>query len=152
MHFLGATASLRGSAGFCAFAGAKHALRALSQSMARELGPKNIHVAHVIIDGMRKQDEMVKSNSTVQNGNLKTIALLAIWYFLSHYLISDVRVLVSGAIDSVWIRENFPHLKKDEGVGLLKPRDIAETYFQIHAQKASAWTHELDLRNPREKW
>ena len=34
-----------------AFAGAKHALRALAQSMARELGPKNIHVAHTIIDG-----------------------------------------------------------------------------------------------------
>jgi NAD(P)-dependent dehydrogenase (short-subunit alcohol dehydrogenase family) len=49
--FTGATASMRGSAGFCAFAGAKHALRALAQSMARELGPKGIHVAHVVIDG-----------------------------------------------------------------------------------------------------
>ncbi|MGZ5278253.1 MAG: SDR family NAD(P)-dependent oxidoreductase, partial [Caldimonas sp.] len=49
--FTGATASLRGSAGFCAFAGAKHALRALAQSMARELGPRGIHVAHVVIDG-----------------------------------------------------------------------------------------------------
>lgn len=49
--FTGATASLRGSAGFAAFSGAKHALRALAQSMARELGPKGIHVAHVVIDG-----------------------------------------------------------------------------------------------------
>ncbi len=49
--FTGATASLRGSAGFSAFAGAKFALRALAQSMARELGPKGIHVAHSIIDG-----------------------------------------------------------------------------------------------------
>jgi len=49
--FTGATASMRGSAGFCAFAGAKHALRALAQSMARELGPEGIHVAHVVIDG-----------------------------------------------------------------------------------------------------
>jgi NAD(P)-dependent dehydrogenase (short-subunit alcohol dehydrogenase family) len=49
--FTGATASVRGSAGFAAFAGAKHALRALAQSMARELGPKGIHVAHTIIDG-----------------------------------------------------------------------------------------------------
>jgi NAD(P)-dependent dehydrogenase (short-subunit alcohol dehydrogenase family) len=49
--FTGATASVRGSAGFSAFAGAKHALRALAQSMARELGPKGIHVAHTIIDG-----------------------------------------------------------------------------------------------------
>ena len=49
--FTGATASLRGSAGFAAFAGAKHALRALAQSMARELGPQGIHVAHIVIDG-----------------------------------------------------------------------------------------------------
>ncbi len=49
--FTGATASLRGSANFAAFSGAKHALRALAQSMARELGPRNIHVAHVIVDG-----------------------------------------------------------------------------------------------------
>ena len=49
--FTGATASVRGGAIFGAFASAKHGLRALAQSMARELGPKNIHVAHVIIDG-----------------------------------------------------------------------------------------------------
>jgi NAD(P)-dependent dehydrogenase (short-subunit alcohol dehydrogenase family) len=49
--FTGATAGLRGSANFAAFAGAKHALRALAQSMARELGPKNIHVAHIVVDG-----------------------------------------------------------------------------------------------------
>jgi NAD(P)-dependent dehydrogenase (short-subunit alcohol dehydrogenase family) len=48
--FTGATASVRGAAGFAAFASAKHGLRALAQSMARELGPKNIHVAHVVID------------------------------------------------------------------------------------------------------
>jgi NAD(P)-dependent dehydrogenase (short-subunit alcohol dehydrogenase family) len=49
--FTGATASVRGGAGFSAFAGAKHALRALAQSLARELGPQGIHVAHVVIDG-----------------------------------------------------------------------------------------------------
>ena len=49
--FTGATASVRGGSGFSAFAGAKHALRALAQSLARELGPKGIHVAHVVIDG-----------------------------------------------------------------------------------------------------
>ena len=49
--YTGATASLRGGVGFAAFAGAKHALRALAQSMARELGPQGIHVAHVVVDG-----------------------------------------------------------------------------------------------------
>ena len=49
--FTGATASLRGGKGFSAFASGKHGLRALAQSMARELGPKGIHVGHVVIDG-----------------------------------------------------------------------------------------------------
>lgn len=51
MLFTGATAGLRGSANFAAFSGAKHALRALAQSSARELGPLGIHVAHVVVDG-----------------------------------------------------------------------------------------------------
>lgn len=48
----GATASLRGAKSFAGFASSKHALRAVAQSMARELGPKGIHVAHVIVDGL----------------------------------------------------------------------------------------------------
>jgi len=50
LFFTGATASLRGGIGYAAFASAKFGLRAVAQSMARELGPKNIHVAHLIID------------------------------------------------------------------------------------------------------
>lgn len=50
--FTGATASTRGGAGFSAFAGAKAALRQLAQSLAREMGPQGIHVAHVVVDGM----------------------------------------------------------------------------------------------------
>jgi NAD(P)-dependent dehydrogenase (short-subunit alcohol dehydrogenase family) len=50
--FTGATASMRGSAQFAAFAAAKGGLRQVAQSMARELGPRNIHVAHVVIDGV----------------------------------------------------------------------------------------------------
>lgn len=48
--FTGATASLRGAAGFGAFASAKHGLRAVAESLAREMGPQNIHVAHCVID------------------------------------------------------------------------------------------------------
>lgn len=55
--FTGATASLRGSANFAPFAIAKFGLRALAQSMARELGPKGIHVAHVAIDGQIGSDD-----------------------------------------------------------------------------------------------
>jgi NAD(P)-dependent dehydrogenase (short-subunit alcohol dehydrogenase family) len=106
--FTGATASLRGSANFAAFAGAKHALRALAQSMARELGPRGIHVAHTIID---------------------------------------------GAIDTEFIRENFPEryaLKESDGI--LNPDHIAENYWMLHKQPRDAWTHELDLRPWSEKF
>ena len=51
IFFTGATASMRGGSGFSAFSSAKFALRALAQSMARELGPQGIHVAHFVIDG-----------------------------------------------------------------------------------------------------
>ena len=100
--FTGATASLRGSANFAAFAGAKHALRALAQSMARELGPMGIHVAHVVID---------------------------------------------GAIDTAFIRDNFPqrYALKDQD-GILNPDHIADQYWMLHRQPRDAWTHELDLR------
>ena len=100
--FTGATASLRGREGFAAFAGAKHALRALAQSMARELGPKGIHVAHPVID---------------------------------------------GAIDTEFIRTNFPdrYALNAQG-GIVNPDSIAEAYWQIHRQPRDAWTHEMDLR------
>jgi NAD(P)-dependent dehydrogenase (short-subunit alcohol dehydrogenase family) len=106
--FTGATASLRGRAGFSAFSGAKHALRALAQSMAKELGPQGIHVAHVVID---------------------------------------------GAIDTEFIRENFPerYALKDKA-GILDPQHIAENFWMLHAQPRDAWTHELDLRPWIETW
>ena len=106
--FTGATASVRGGAGFAAFAGGKHALRALAQSMARELGPQGIHVAHVVVD---------------------------------------------GAIDTAFIRDNFPQasaLKDSDGI--LSPDHIADMYWMLHAQPRDAWTHEIDLRPWIEKW
>lgn len=106
--FTGATASLRGREGFAAFAGAKHGLRALAQSMARELGPKGIHVAHPIVD---------------------------------------------GAIDTEFIRSNFPerYATKDQG-GIVSPDSIAQIYWQLHQQPRDAWTHELDIRPWQESW
>ena len=106
--FTGATASLRGRDGFAAFAGAKHALRALAQSMARELWPKGIHVAHPVID---------------------------------------------GAIDTEFIRTNFPerYALLEQG-GVVSPDSIAEAYWQIHRQPRDAWTHETELRPWMESW
>ena len=51
IFFTGASASVRGKTGYSAFSAGKAGMRMLSQSLARELGPKNIHVAHLIIDG-----------------------------------------------------------------------------------------------------
>lgn len=106
--FTGATASLRGSANFAAFSGAKMALRALAQSMARELGPLGIHVAHVVVD---------------------------------------------GAIDTDFIRSNFPerYALKDQD-GIVNPDHIADSYWMLHRQPRDAWTHELDLRPWMEKF
>ena len=106
--FTGATASMRGGSGFAAFSSAKFGLRAVAQSLARELGPKGIHVAHTIID---------------------------------------------GAIDHPWIKENFPDIYKLKEVdGILNPDHIAEAYYNLHLQKKTAWTHELDLRPYMEKF
>ncbi|UVM59687.1 SDR family oxidoreductase [Pseudomonas sp. B21-010] len=106
--FTGATAGLRGASGFAAFAGAKHGVRALAQSMARELGPLNIHVAHVVVD---------------------------------------------GAIDTDFIRDNFPekYATKDQD-GILNPEHIADNYWYLHSQPRDAWTFELDLRPWSERW
>ena len=74
--FTGATASMRGAAGFGAFASAKGALRNMVQSLAREMGPQNVHVAHVVIDaavdtdwikGMLTDYEERKANDGVVN-------------------------------------------------------------------------------------
>jgi NAD(P)-dependent dehydrogenase (short-subunit alcohol dehydrogenase family) len=66
--FTGATASLRGGEGFAAFASAKFGLRAVAQAMARELGPKNIHVAHLIIDGA-VDSEAIRKRMRAQIGD-----------------------------------------------------------------------------------
>jgi NAD(P)-dependent dehydrogenase (short-subunit alcohol dehydrogenase family) len=58
--FTGASASLRGRANFAAFTAAKGALRQMAQSMAKELGPQGIHVAHVVVDGAIDSERMRK--------------------------------------------------------------------------------------------
>ncbi len=95
--FTGATAALRGRAGFAGMAVGKFGLRALAQSLAREFAPQGIHVAHVIIDGM---------------------------------------------IDTTWVRSMF----SDADQTFLSPDAIAENYWHLYQQDASAWTLELDLR------
>jgi NAD(P)-dependent dehydrogenase (short-subunit alcohol dehydrogenase family) len=71
--FTGATASVRGGSGFAAFAAAKFGLRAVAQSMARELAPKNIHVAHLIIDGA-VDSEAIHRRLTAGTGAMPDLA------------------------------------------------------------------------------
>jgi NAD(P)-dependent dehydrogenase (short-subunit alcohol dehydrogenase family) len=59
IFFTGASASLRGKANFASFAAAKAALRNLVQSIAREYGPHNIHVAHIVVDGGIEGDRLL---------------------------------------------------------------------------------------------
>jgi NAD(P)-dependent dehydrogenase (short-subunit alcohol dehydrogenase family) len=76
IFFTGATASLRGGSGYAAFASAKFGLRAVAQAMARELGPKNIHVAHLIIDSgvdtawVRERAEQLWGKEALNNPDL----------------------------------------------------------------------------------
>lgn len=67
IFFTGATASMRGGSGFAAFASAKFGLRAVAQSTARELGPQNIHVAHLVIDSS-VDTEWVRQLITAREG------------------------------------------------------------------------------------
>jgi NAD(P)-dependent dehydrogenase (short-subunit alcohol dehydrogenase family) len=83
--FSGATASMRGAAQFAAFAAAKGGLRQVAQSMARELGQKNIHVAHVVIDGMidnrRTRERMAERFKDLPaDGMLATDAIAEVYW------------------------------------------------------------------------
>ncbi len=64
--FIGATASVKAAARFSAFAAAKFALRGLAQSLAREFGPRGIHVAHLIIDGVMWSPRLARGNFNVR--------------------------------------------------------------------------------------
>jgi NAD(P)-dependent dehydrogenase (short-subunit alcohol dehydrogenase family) len=77
--FTGATASLRGGANFANLASPKFALRALAQSMARELGPRGIHVAHVIIDGQIGETPTDDDNSRLQDSRLSPDAIAEVY-------------------------------------------------------------------------
>lgn len=73
--FTGATASLRGGSGYAAFSGAKGALRMLAQSMARELGPQGIHVAHTVIDGAIDTDFIRGRHPDFDNAKAEDLVL-----------------------------------------------------------------------------
>ncbi|UTW56505.1 SDR family NAD(P)-dependent oxidoreductase [Kordiimonas sp. SCSIO 12610] len=108
LFFTGASASLRGRPNFAHFAAMKAGLRMLAQALARDYGPKGVHVVHAIIDGV------VNSERT--------------------------RSRYGEYMDS--LGEN----------GVLSPDAVADSYWHIHNQPKSAWTHEIEMRPFSEKW
>jgi NAD(P)-dependent dehydrogenase (short-subunit alcohol dehydrogenase family) len=91
--FTGATASIRGGKGFAAFAAAKFGLRAVAQAMARELGPKNIHVVHLLIDAgidseaihrRMKASIGIEANEIPANSLIKTSSIAEAYWFAHH--------------------------------------------------------------------
>jgi NAD(P)-dependent dehydrogenase (short-subunit alcohol dehydrogenase family) len=86
----GATASMRGGSGYAAFASAKFGLRAVAQSMARELGPQNVHVAHLVIDAgvdtawVRERIEQAGAVERLEPGRLVDPASIAEVYWQIH--------------------------------------------------------------------
>ncbi|KAJ5525458.1 hypothetical protein N7494_012108 [Penicillium frequentans] len=101
--FTGATAAIKGGSGLSAFAMSKFGIRAMSQSLAREFGPKGVHVSHAIIDGII-DTEKTKAFS-----------------------------------------QDVPDSKID-------PKWIAESYWFLHTQPRTSFTHEIDLRPYSETW
>jgi len=61
-------------------------------------------------------------------------------------------VIVDGAIDTEWIKTNFPDRYNAGPDAILNPDHIAEAYWQLHRQPRSAWTFEMDLRPWTETW
>ena len=104
MLFTGATAGVKAGARSVSFGPAKFAMRGLAQALARDLGPRGIHVAWINID---------------------------------------------GGIDIPHVGTRYPELKDED---LLRPDEIAETYWHLAHQDRSAWTMELDMRPFKEKF
>ena len=104
------TASVRGNRGQHSHAAAMGGRRMLCQSLNAEFGPKNIHVAHFVVDGA---------------------------------------VDAPDTLGKMLGPENYKKLRETKGMehdGLMLPEKIAETYYHIHQQHRSVWTHEMDLR------
>ncbi|KAK6072716.1 Glucose 1-dehydrogenase 2 [Seiridium cupressi] len=119
----GATASVRGSANFAAFAAGKRAKRGLTQSIAREYQPKGVHVAHAIIDGVIDipRTEHYEVNGGVEDGKISP-----------------------DSVSSPFLRGEYG---RDANIA-----KIAETYWNLHTQHRSGLTWEVDIRPFVEKW
>ncbi|CUS08566.1 unnamed protein product [Tuber aestivum] len=122
--FTGATASVKASANFTAFAAGKWATRALSQGLAKEFGPQGVHVSHAIIDGII--DVPGTKEWTFDDEDAK--------------ISPDAVSLVS------------PNIRDRRGELTVGHGKIADAYWHLHTQPRTTFTWELDVRPYVEKW
>lgn len=130
--FTGASASYKGYANSSSFAMGKFGLRGLAESLARELAPKGIHVAHFPIDG---------GIGRVDDNGEKT----------SHWARYQA-VSADGAARAETKRVGTNGDVIDDGDTMLHPDAIAQTYLFAHRQHRSAWTFDFQLRPWGERW
>lgn len=119
---LGATAAIKGGAELCGFAMSKFAIRAMAQSLSREFGPKGVHVAHAVIDGL------------IDTPKTKGLS-------------EDVP---DSKIDPEWVC--YRQTVTMYNVQAANDCQIAESYWFLHTQPRTSFTHEIDLRPYSEKW
>jgi NAD(P)-dependent dehydrogenase (short-subunit alcohol dehydrogenase family) len=125
--FTGATASVKSNAQMASFSTGKWALRALSQSLAREFGPQGVHVAHAIIDGV------IDIPRTKE------------WF-------KDMPAEAKLSADAVSCSSSVTQDKRADGSVLMGEVQIANDYWWLHTQPKTNFTWEIDLRPAVEKW
>ncbi len=127
--FTGATASLRGGANLAAFASGKFAKRALSQSLGREFGPKGVHVAHAVIDGVI---DIPATKAWMQDAGPD----------------AKINPNAVGPQHAACSQKEISQYSNETNTSL----QIADTYWHLHTQPKSAFTYEIDIRPSVEKW
>ncbi len=132
--FTGATSATRGAANFATFAAGKHGVRALSQSLAREFGRRDIHVAHVIIDGpvlTHRVKQMFGGRQKVAQTPETEPDTDVNWLEDESKRLDPISIAKVELVS----RNIFIHAD-----------GISQNFIWLHLQDRSAWTLELDLR------
>lgn len=125
--FTGATASVKSNALMASFSTGKYALRALSQSLGKEFGPKGVHVAHAVIDGVI---DIPRTKEWMKDAG------------------PDAKI----SADGVSFESSQPKIGYEKISLTIATSKIADAYWHLHTQPRSTFTNEIDIRPFCEKW